>query len=123
MNVVGNVTAFYSSDHRLKENVQLLPNAITNIKQIRGVSFDWTEAFLEDNLGIKKHDIGVIAQEIEKVLPEVVATRDDGFKAVKYDRIVALLIEGIKEQQDYIETLEQRIQKIETFVYLNNKGN
>ena len=52
------------------------------------------------------HDIGIIAQEIEEVLPEVVTTRDTGFKAVKYEKIVALLIEAIKEQQVQIDQLK-----------------
>jgi len=97
-----NITAFYSSDESLKENVSVIPNALDKVKAIRGVEFDWTDKFIANNGGedgyfVRKHDVGVIAQEIEKVLPEVVATREDGTKAVKYDRVVALLIEAIKE--------------------------
>ena len=55
--------------------------------------------------GNEGHDVGVIAQEVEAVLPEVVGTRDNGIKAVRYDRIVALLIEAIKEQQTQIDEL------------------
>ena len=58
------------------------------------------------------HDVGVIAQEIEAILPEIVTTRDNGYKAVKYERIVALLIECIKEQQKQITNLENKINKI-----------
>ena len=54
------------------------------------------------------HDVGVIAQDIEKVLPELVVTRENGFKAVKYDRLVALLIQVNKELIERIEKLESR---------------
>ncbi len=59
--------------------------------------------------GNEGHDIGVIAQEIEAILPEVVTTRDTGYKAVKYEKIVALLIEAIKEQQLEIEEIKRQI--------------
>jgi predicted small metal-binding protein len=57
----------------------------------------------------KGHDIGVIAQEVEEVLPEIVDTREDGHKAVKYDRMVALLIEAVKEQQQQINELKEKL--------------
>ena len=109
----GNVSAYYSSDARLKENIQEIPNALAALNKIRGVSFDWTEEFInerggEDEYFMRKHDIGVIAQEIQEVLPEVVAEREDGYLAVKYDRIVALLIQAIKEQQKQIDELKNK---------------
>ena len=61
--------------------------------------------------GNKGADVGIIAQQIEKVLPEVVTTRDNGYKAVKYEKIVALLIEAIKEQQSEIDQLKEKINK------------
>jgi hypothetical protein len=102
-----NVTAFYSSDERLKDNVQVITNALAKVLQIRGVEFDWnnlTEP--EDGYFVRKHDVGVIAQEVEKILPEVVGTREDGIKAVKYDRIIPLLIEAIKELKAEINALK-----------------
>jgi hypothetical protein len=102
-----NVTAYYSSDERLKDNVQVITNALAKVLQIRGVEFDWNNlSEPEDGYFVRKHDIGVIAQEIEKVLPEVVATREDGIKAVKYDRIIPLLIEAIKELKAEIDALK-----------------
>lgn len=103
-----NVTAYYSSDQSLKVNVKPIPNALDKLKAISGVEFDWSDDYIkesggEDGYFIRKHDVGVIAQEIEAVLPEVVATRGDGMKAVKYDRIVPLLIEAIKELSSKIE--------------------
>jgi hypothetical protein len=104
-----NVTAFFSSDERLKDNVKVITGALDKVQAIRGVEFDWnnlTEP--EDGYFVRKHDVGVIAQEIEKVLPEVVATREDGTKAVKYDRIVPLLIEAIKELKAEVDALKGR---------------
>ncbi len=105
------VTAFYSSDKSLKENIKNIENPLEKISQINGVTFDWTEDYIkqhggEDKYFVRKNDVGVIAQEIEKVLPQVVATRENGIKAVKYDRIVALLIESIKELKKEIEELK-----------------
>jgi hypothetical protein len=107
-----NITAYYSSDKSLKENIKRIENAIKKIMSISGVEFDWTQEFIdahggEDGYFVRKHDVGVIAQDIEKVLPEVVATKQDGTKAVKYDRIVALLIEAIKDQQEQIDELKR----------------
>ena len=55
------------------------------------------------------HDIGVIAQEVEKVFPEVVADRENGYKAVKYEKLVSVLIEGIKELKQEVETLKAKV--------------
>jgi hypothetical protein len=102
-----NITAYYSSDERLKDNVKVLSNALAKVLQIRGVEFDWNNLKdPEDGYFVRKHDVGVIAQEIEKVLPEVVAVREDGIKAVKYDRIIPLLIEAIKELEAQVAELK-----------------
>jgi hypothetical protein len=111
------ITAYFGSDARLKENVKLIDDPITLINQIRGVYFDWTDEHInrrggEDGYFVRKHDIGVIAQEIEAVLPEIVATRDDGFKAVRYEKIVPLLIESIKAQQKQITQLQTLVDQL-----------
>ena len=108
------VTAYYSSDANLKTNVVSIENALDKVKQIRGVEFDWTQEYIDDKGGedgyfVRKHDVGVIAQEVEAVLPEVVGTRENGTKAVRYDRMVALLVEAIKDQQSQIDELKQII--------------
>ena len=84
----GNITAY--SDIRLKHNITTISEPNEKLKKINGYEFDWKE---KNN---KKHDIGVIAQEIEKVIPEVVI-ESDGYKSVDYGRIVALLIESNKD--------------------------
>jgi len=109
-NFSGDVIAYASSDERLKENIKPIQEPVKKTKSISGVEFDWNETLQSIYKG---HDIGVIAQEIEKVLPELVTTREDGYKAVKYEKIVALLIEAIKEQQSSIEKLESRIERLE----------
>ena len=100
----GDITAYYSSDERLKDNITPLSNALDKINQIGGYEFDWNSDSSHSG-----HDVGVIAQEIEKVLPEVVVDRDTGYKAVRYDKIVALLINAIKEQQLQIEELRSKL--------------
>ena len=70
-----------------------------------------TEEERKTQHGNEGHDVGVIAQEVEEVLPEVVTTRENGFKGVKYDKMVVLLIEGMKEQQSQIEELKSEIKK------------
>ena len=104
INASGDITAYYSSDERLKDNVTPLSNAINKVNQIGGYEFDWNS-----NSEHSGHDVGVIAQEIEKVLPELVVTRDNGYKAVRYEKIVALLIQAIKEQQSQIDELKSKL--------------
>ncbi len=108
------ITAYFGSDINLKENIRLIESPVTLINQIRGVYFDWKDSYIEtrggeDGYFVRKADIGVIAQEVEKILPEIVATRPDGFKAVKYDKMVPLLIEAIKALSLEIEELKKKI--------------
>jgi len=108
----GNITAYYSSDISLKDNIRPIESAIFKVKQIRGVTFDWNEKSnkLQQEKG---HDVGLIAQEVEKVLPEVVQIREDGIMAIQYEKVVPLLVEAIKEQQVTIENLTKRIELLE----------
>jgi|TARA_B100001094_G_scaffold272484_1_gene278328 hypothetical protein len=104
------VTAFYSSDVALKENISNIPDPIEAIKKLNGVLFDWKKSYIderggEDGYFVRKKDVGVIAQEVEKVLPEAVAQRSDGIKAVKYDRLTCLLIEAVKQLNEKVEIL------------------
>lgn len=108
------ITAYYSSDINLKKDVELISEPIEKLKQIRGVAYSWNEEYLKerevDGYFVREREIGVIAQEVEGVLPEIVATRDDGYKAVRYERLVALLIEAVKDQQVQIDELKSRIE-------------
>ena len=104
----GDITAFSSSDKRLKSNIKPIENATDKIKAIGGYTFDWNEDIgdITPNTG---RDIGVIAQEIEEVAPELVHTRKNGYKAVEYQKLVALLIESNKELAARVEELESKI--------------
>ena len=99
------IVAYQSSDERLKDNVTPIYNALDKVKQIGGYEFDWND----NQTTYEGHDVGVLAQEIEKVLPEIVTTRDNGYKAVRYEKIVALLIEAVKEQQLQIDELKSKL--------------
>lgn len=94
INAGGDVTAFTTSDQRLKNNITPITGALEKIDQISGVEYDWNTELQSKRTG---HDIGVLAQEIEAVIPEAVTTREDGYKAVNYEKIIPLLIQAIKE--------------------------
>jgi hypothetical protein len=106
------IVAYSTSDCRLKKYIKPIKNALDKIDQIRGVEFDWKvtdDKIAKEVHSFEGHDVGVIAQEIEEVLPEVVTTRDSGYKAVRYEKIVPLLIQGIKELKDEVEILKSKI--------------
>ena len=105
------ITAFYSSDKRLKTNIANIESPLEKLNKINGVTFDWIET-----PGVHSHsgsDIGVIAQEILEVLPQVVSKDSEGMYSVAYGNMAGLFIEAIKQQQAHIDTLEQRIEKLE----------
>lgn len=89
----------YDSDESLKMNVEVIENALEKIKQLEGVSFNWKDS--------GKANIGLIAQDVEKVIPEIVHTSEEGLKSVEYGNLVALLIEAVKEQQKQIDELKE----------------
>lgn len=108
-----NVTAYYSSDERLKTNVRKIQGALESVSKIDGVIYDWNETYLADHgdvdgYFVRQDNSGVIAQQVEKVFPHVVADREDGYKAVRYELLVPLLIEAIKELKAEIEVLKAR---------------
>ena len=100
------IVAYASSDIELKNNIKPIENPLEKINQISGNSFVWNEE--KQNI-YKGKDYGVIAQEIEEILPELVQTRQDGYKAVKYDKLVSLLIEGIKHLSNEVNELKGKI--------------
>jgi hypothetical protein len=102
ISAAGEVTA--NSDERIKTNIKTIENALDKTMQLRGVEYDRTD--------IEKHQIGVIAQEVEKVLPDVVHTKEDGMKSVAYGNIVALLIESIKELKGEVSELRAELNEL-----------
>ena len=108
-----NITAYYSSDIKFKENVQIIPNALATVNSIGGKLFDWTDSYIESKGGadgyfVQKHDFGVIAQDVQKVFPIAVRTREDGSLAVDYEKLSALAFAAIKELTQRLEALEAK---------------
>src|SRR6056300_39121 len=104
----GDVTAFFTSDKNLKQNIVNIDNSLDKVSKLNGVYYNWTKEALEKNTHLKdEKEVGVIAQDVEAVLPELVATREDGYKAVRYERLCAVLIESIKELKKEIEELKK----------------
>ena len=106
-----NITAYYSSDIKFKENVKDIDNALGKVDHIGGKTFDWTADYIkehggEDGYFVQKHDIGVIAQDVKEVMPEAVREREDGSLAVDYPKLVSLAFAAIKELKAEIDELK-----------------
>jgi hypothetical protein len=95
------------SSHRRKSDIQPLRGALGKVELLRGVSYTYTAS--------GKHDIGMIAEEVGKVVPEVVSYEDNGKDArgIDYARLTALLVEAVKQQQSEIRTLRARVRRLE----------
>lgn len=93
-----------TSDINFKENIEVIEGALDKIVSISGITFNWKES--------KEVSAGVIAQDVEKVFPEVVKTNDD-VKTVNYNGLVGLLVEVVKEQQKQIDDLKSRVDNLE----------
>jgi hypothetical protein len=100
----GDVIAFGSSDRNLKDNIQPIENPLEKMDKIGGYTFVWNDK----QSTYKGKDIGVVAQEIQEIMPEIVATRANGYLGVKYEKIVPLLIESIKELKKEVEDIKQK---------------
>ena len=85
----------------LKDNISTLDNPLAKVMQIRGTEFDWKDG----NPNYKGHDIGVIAQDVESVLPDAVSTKPDGTKGVHYNKLIPLLIEAVKDLSKQVDDL------------------
>jgi hypothetical protein len=94
------------SDQRFKKNLMPLTNVVDKLKQLNGVYFDWRADEFKDRGFSESRQIGLIAQDMEKVFPELVIAIEDGYKSVDYTMLTAVLVEAIKEQQAQIEALQ-----------------
>ena len=104
----GDVIAFNASDMRLKNNLKVIEGALDKIDGIAGYEFDWND----NSPGWARqrgHDVGVVAQEIEKIHPEIVEERKNGYLGVDYKRLVPLLIQSIKELKQEVEELKKKV--------------
>jgi hypothetical protein len=109
MYATGDITSAYTSDERLKTNIQEIKGALGKLKLLSGVTFNWNE------LSGKNQEVaeaGVLAGQVEVALPEAVVVRENGYKAVKYEQLSALIIQAIKEISDRLDTLESKLNGI-----------
>jgi hypothetical protein len=103
-----------TSDLRYKTNVRSITSPLEKVKSLHGVYFNWDQKSFPDKNFSDKTELGFIAQEVEKVLPEVVSKdkTPEEYRSVKYDKVVALLVEAIKEQQKQIDSLKSQVKKL-----------
>lgn len=112
-----NITAYFSSDIKFKENVTPITGATEIVKAIGADYFDWTDAYIaerggEDGYFVQKHDFGVIAQKVQAVFPKAVRTRPDGSLAVDYEKLGVLAFAALIEQDERIAKLEALVAKL-----------
>jgi hypothetical protein len=110
------------SDVRLKRDIQDITGALDAVLGLKGVTFSY-DVDKHPSLGLNSGPrIGFIAQDLEKVYPELVTTRNDGFKMVNYAQLVPVLVEAIKEQQKTIASLEAKVHDFEAKLSPNQKN-
>jgi hypothetical protein len=106
----GDVVSFSASDERLKDDISPIKDPLSKVTSLDAIEFRWNSK-QETHKG---RDIGLVAQQVESIAPEIVSERMDGYKGVKYEKVVPLLVGAIKEQQKIIESLEGRIEDLES---------
>ena len=112
ISATGNITAFSTSDERLKENIIEINKPLDKINEIKGVFFNWKEGH-EDIHQFKGEDIGVIAQDVEKVVPHITNINSvNGYYGVRYEKLTPLLIEAIKELNKKVDELQEQIKRL-----------
>lgn len=97
------------SDLRYKKNIENIDNAVGIVSRLRGVRFDWRVKEFSDKHFSDARQVGLIAQEVREVVPEVVSQGSDGYYSVDYSRLTPILIEALKEQQRTIESLQSEL--------------
>ena len=105
----GDIIAFYSSDERLKKDITPIKGCLQKVLSLDAIEFEWDTDLQKIYKG---KDIGLIAQQVEKIAPEIVTKRDDGFLAMKYEKIIPLLVGATQEQDQQISKLEKQVQEI-----------
>lgn len=107
----GDITAFLTSDGRLKTDIKPITNALDKLSTLSGVTFLWNElgkSLFDTAYPSTDREAGLIAQEVQNVLPEVVTLRDNGYLAVRYEKVVPLLVEAIKELKAELDKLKSK---------------
>jgi len=104
----GDVIAYSSSDERLKDNITPLSGCLNKVLSLDAIEFDWND----NQQTYSGHDIGLIAQQVQEIAPEIVTQRKDGFLAMKYEKVIPLLVGATQEQDAQINELEKQIQEL-----------
>jgi len=112
----GDIVAYASSDIRLKDNIEIISGSLKKILDLRGVEFNWKRSPLTPQYIRGRHDIGLIAQEVDEVFPEVTSKRQNGYMSIRYEKLVPALVEAIKEQQRQIEDLKDKVEKLNAYI-------
>jgi len=107
--LVGSLGINETSDQRYKKNIFTIENALQKVVSLRGVNYDWRKDEFKEKNFVATSQIGLVAQEVEKIIPQVVTTDVNGYKSLEYSKLVALLIEAVKEQQEKILSLEETV--------------
>jgi len=105
--VGGDIYSFATSDKRLKENLEKIDNSLEKIAKISGYEYNWNSIAQEMYPERTERDYGVVAQEVQEVLPSAVVEREDGYLAVNYEKIIPLLIESIKSLKEELDMIKR----------------
>jgi hypothetical protein len=105
------VTVSASSDIRLKKNIRPIDSSLDKVEKLRGVSYEWKVEEYPDRGLVKGRQVGLIAQDVESVLPEIVSRDKNGYKLVSYSKLTAVLVEAVKELKAQNEKQDRKIEK------------
>ena len=103
------IIAFSTSDERLKDNIEYIPNCLQKVLSLDAVEFDWNEDLQKTYKG---HDIGLIAQQVQEIAPEIVEKRSNGYLGLKYEKMIPLLVGATQEQDEVISELEKQVDQL-----------
>jgi len=110
LHVHGDVIAYTFSDQRIKDDIEILPDCLDKILAVDAVQFNWSD---KQNTYVG-HDIGLIAQQVQSIAPEIVTERSDGYLAMKYEKMVPLLVGAIQDQQKIINEMRAEIDELKS---------
>jgi hypothetical protein len=120
ISATGDIIAFATSDARLKTDIKSIDNALDKVASLRGITYSWNEIGLNSfdvetvPPYLMEREVGLIAQDVQEVLPEVVVTRTNGYLAMRYERVVPLLVEAIKELREQVNELRKVTNNVPT---------
>jgi hypothetical protein len=103
----GDIIAYSSSDRRLKTNIEPITDALNKVNSLDGITYNWNE--LAENKDTEIREAGLIAQQVAEVLPEVSTIRENGYMAIRYERVIPLLVEAIKELSAEVKELKKKL--------------